>query len=66
MFVGHGATCLGLVAAFGAPQDYIGYCSLTQFRRSAQQQEPERWELVGNLGDVDHLSDPQVSLNSAW
>ncbi|CAB9517895.1 CONTAINS InterPro DOMAIN s Phosphoglycerate mutase (InterPro IPR013078), PRIB5 (InterPro IPR012398) [Seminavis robusta] len=62
LFIGHGASCLGLVSAFGAPQDYIGYCSLTQFR----QNEKANWKLVGTLGCVSHLSNPHVSLDSAW
>jgi broad specificity phosphatase PhoE len=65
LFVGHGASCLGLVSAFGAPQEYIGYCSLTQFQ-STTVDGSSGWQLVGELGSVDHLSDPQVSLDSAW
>ena len=31
LFVGHGASCLGLVNAFGG-EGYVGYCSLTHFQ----------------------------------
>jgi len=69
LLVGHGASCLGLVSAFGAPQDYIGYCSVTQFESSPSSSSATKrpsWKRVGKFGYVDHLSDPQVSLNSAW
>lgn len=60
LFVGHGASCLGLVQAFGA-QGYVGYCSLTHF-----QLVDGKWRLVGPLGNVSHLGDPQTALDSAW
>lgn len=74
LFVGHGASCLGLVGAFGASEEYIGYCSLTQFQWTPNgdddvDSDNERrgtWKLVGTFGDVSHLSDPQTSLDSAW
>ena len=62
LLIGHGASCLGLVQAFGGPNDYVGYCSLTQF----QSKDGSKWQLVGELGSVQHLSDPQTALNSAW
>ena len=64
LFVGHGASCLGLVRAFGAPQTYVGYCSLTHFQSSDE--SSSHWRLIGTVGDVSHLSDPQTSLDSAW
>lgn len=82
LFVGHGATCLGLLTAFGAPEEYIGYASLTHFRRRRAESKStcsdrgnknthehtstQGWELTGSLGEVSHLSNPQVALDSAW
>lgn len=66
LFVGHGATCLGLVSAFGAPQEYVGYCSLTHFRQKENKANGKMWSLVGEVGDVAHLSDQDTALNSAW
>ena len=62
LLVGHGASCLGLVQAFGG-SGYVGYTSLTRFRREAGGGE---WALVGELGDVSHLSDQQTARGSAW
>lgn len=61
LFVGHGASCLGISEAFGR-SDYIGYTSLTHFCKT----EGEHWKVVGTFGDVSHLSDQQTSLNSAF
>lgn len=66
LFVGHGATCLGLVSAFGAPQEYVGYCSLTHFRQKENKANEKMWSLVGEVGDVAHLSDQDTALHSAW
>ena len=76
LFVGHGASCLGLASAFGAPQQYIGYCSLTHFQQTTSNDDEtcddgnndndRQWQLVEELGSVSHLSDPQTSLDSAW
>eukprot|EP00804_Cyclotella_cryptica_P020512 CCRYP_019418-RA/>CCRYP_019418-RA protein AED:0.44 eAED:0.44 QI:0/-1/0/1/-1/1/1/0/219 len=60
LFVGHGASCLGIAGAFGQ-QGYVGYSSLTHFVRINGE-----WELDGVLGDVSHLSDKRTSLDSAW
>ena len=60
LFVGHGASCLGLVEAFGGG-GYVGYCSLSHFRLAGS-----RWQTVGRQGDVAHLSDKQTSLSSAF
>eukprot|EP00930_Biecheleria_cincta_P066111 TRINITY_DN52107_c0_g1_i1.p1 TRINITY_DN52107_c0_g1~~TRINITY_DN52107_c0_g1_i1.p1 ORF type:complete len:218 (+),score=23.92 TRINITY_DN52107_c0_g1_i1:47-700(+) len=60
IFVGHGASCLGIAEAFGV-SDYIGYTSLTHFKPEAG-----HWKVVGTFGDVSHLSDQQTSLNSAF
>ena len=72
LFVGHGASCLGLVQAFGG-EGYIGYCSLTHFQWSPAAAstknvtiEGGEWRLLGRLGDVSHLSDKQTALDSAW
>merc|ERR1712183_597583 len=50
VFVGHGASCLGIAEAFGRG-DYIGYTSITRFAS-----EGGRWRVVGSFGDVSHLS----------
>ncbi|KAL7482786.1 hypothetical protein ACHAW6_008451 [Cyclotella cf. meneghiniana] len=60
LFVGHGASCLGIAGAFGQ-RGYVGYSSLTHFV-----QRYGKWELDGVLGDVSHLSDKRTSLDSAW
>ncbi|CAK0808635.1 unnamed protein product [Prorocentrum cordatum] len=62
LFCGHGASCLGIVEAFGGC-GYIGYCSLSRF---ARQVEGRQWSCVGEQGDVSHLSDKRTSLNSAF
>ena len=75
LFVGHGASCLGLVNAFGG-EGYVGYCSLTHFqwipssRSSSSASNSDEisgeWKLQGRFGDVTHLSDKQTALDSAW
>merc|ERR1711920_106787 len=50
LFVGHGASCLGIAEAFGG-NDYIGYASLTHFVPSSG-----RWSVKGSFADVSHLS----------
>ena len=63
LFVGHGASCLGIVEAFGA-SGYVGYTSLTRFE---QRGGPSgSWVLEGALGDVSHLSDQATARRSAW
>lgn len=62
LFVGHGASCLGIVAAFGG-SGYIGYTTLSHFRR---EKDGESWRLVGELGDASHLTDQRTALGSAW
>lgn len=64
LFVGHGASCLGLVDAFGA-SGYVGYTSLSRF---TQQTTAARWVLDGELGDVSHLSPAhaETARQSAW
>lgn len=59
LFVGHGASCLGVAGQFGHG-GYIGYTSLSKFVR-----EGDNWKCV-TFGDVSHLSDRQTSLDSAW
>mmetsp|Transcript_34017 Transcript_34017/g.79560 ORF Transcript_34017/g.79560 Transcript_34017/m.79560 type:complete len:224 (+) Transcript_34017:67-738(+) len=53
LFVGHGASCLGIAEAFGA-SDYVGYASLSRFSAGGAKTGP--WRLVGTLGDVSHLA----------
>jgi len=75
LFVGHGASCLGIVRAFGT-DGYIGYCSLSHFRWTSTNtgvqptksfdETKGRWRLIGQLGDVSHLSDKDAALDSAW
>jgi broad specificity phosphatase PhoE len=65
LFIGHGASCLGLVQAFGA-EGYVGYCSLSHFQWTSDGTKGGTWRLVGRLGEVSHLSDPQTALDSAW
>ena len=60
LFVGHGASCLGIAEAFGA-SDYVGYTSLTHFGL-----QDGRWSVVGTFGDVAHLSDQRTALASAF
>ena len=62
LFIGHGASCLGLVSAFGA-SGYTGYTSLTHFSRAAQ---TDKWVLQGEFGSVAHLSDQATARGSAW
>lgn len=59
LFVGHGASCLGIAGQFGRG-GYIGYTSLSKFVR-----EGGSWKCIV-FGDVSHLSDRQTSLESAW
>lgn len=61
LLVGHGASCLGLVSAFGG-SGYVGYTSLSHFTR----EEGGEWRLQGQQGDVSHLSDQATALRSAW
>ena len=61
LFVGHGASCLGLVSAFGV-SGYVGYTSISHFYREST----GKWVLQGELGDVDHLSDKTTARRSAW
>mmetsp|Transcript_52199 Transcript_52199/g.117573 ORF Transcript_52199/g.117573 Transcript_52199/m.117573 type:complete len:224 (+) Transcript_52199:44-715(+) len=65
LFVGHGASCLGIAEAFGR-SDYIGYASLSHFACNGE--ASGTWELVGTLGDVSHLSakHQRTSLQSAF
>ncbi|CAK9084135.1 unnamed protein product [Durusdinium trenchii] len=58
LFVGHGASCLGIASAFGR-DDYVGYTSLSHFVFDGT------WK-VQSFGVVDHLSDKETSLRSAW
>ena len=60
LFVGHGASCLGIARAFGHG-GYVGYSSLTHFVK-----RDGKWKLDGLFGDVAHLSDKKTSLDSAW
>ncbi|KAL7511806.1 hypothetical protein ACHAXN_009569 [Cyclotella atomus] len=60
LFLGHGASCLGIAGAFGH-RGYMGYSSLTHFI-----QIDGRWRLDGVFGDVAHLTDKKTSLDSAW
>lgn len=62
LFVGHGASCLGIAGAFGYG-GYVGYSSLTHFVKRSKN---DKWTLEGKFGDVSHLSDKQTSLDSAW
>ena len=62
LLVGHGASCLGLVQAFGG-SGYVGYTSLSHFARDA---DVGRWALRGEQGDVSHLSDKETARASAW
>eukprot|EP00413_Alexandrium_margalefii_P045671 CAMPEP_0204596624 /NCGR_PEP_ID=MMETSP0661-20131031/53344_1 /ASSEMBLY_ACC=CAM_ASM_000606 /TAXON_ID=109239 /ORGANISM="Alexandrium margalefi, Strain AMGDE01CS-322" /LENGTH=205 /DNA_ID=CAMNT_0051607243 /DNA_START=28 /DNA_END=642 /DNA_ORIENTATION=+ len=48
LFVGHGASCLGIAEAFGGA-GYVGYTSLSHFTPVGG---GSRWKLVGRLGDV--------------
>merc|ERR1719195_217669 len=50
VFIGHGASCLGIAEAFGGG-GYVGYTSLTHFSDAGG-----RWRVVGAFGDVSHLS----------
>ena len=63
LFAGHGASCLGLVEAFGGG-GYVGYVSLSHFTQSGN---GSRWQTV-KQGDVGHLSRAlaRQSLDSAW
>ena len=57
LFCGHGASCLGIVRAFGG-SGYVGYVSLSHFRR-----ESAGWRQVGELGDTSHLP-PELARQS--
>ena len=61
LFVGHGASCLGIVEAFGG-HGYVGYTSLSRFDAAGS----GGWRLVGRMGDVAHLSDQATALGSAF
>jgi len=61
LLVGHGASCLGLVQAFGG-SGYVGYTSLSHFAR----EDGGEWRLRGQQGDVSHLTDQATALRSAW
>eukprot|EP01062_Namystynia_karyoxenos_P004814 TRINITY_DN11698_c0_g1_i1.p2 TRINITY_DN11698_c0_g1~~TRINITY_DN11698_c0_g1_i1.p2 ORF type:complete len:176 (+),score=51.60 TRINITY_DN11698_c0_g1_i1:238-765(+) len=60
LLVGHGASCLGCVRAFGG-SGYVGYCSLTRFAPSG-----DGWVCIGTPGDCSHLTDAESALASAW
>eukprot|EP00928_Gymnodinium_smaydae_P067489 TRINITY_DN5046_c0_g1_i4.p1 TRINITY_DN5046_c0_g1~~TRINITY_DN5046_c0_g1_i4.p1 ORF type:complete len:878 (+),score=194.02 TRINITY_DN5046_c0_g1_i4:144-2636(+) len=60
LFVGHGASCLGIATNFGM-SDYIGYTTLTHFAWDGA-----RWRVMGEFGDVAHLSDQETARNSAF
>lgn len=60
LFVGHGASCLGIAGEFGR-RGYVGYTSLSKFVCY----EERSWKCM-KFGDVSHLSDKQTSLDSAW
>lgn len=60
LFVGHGASCLGIAGEFGH-HGYVGYTSLTKFIR-----HNELYKVDGLFGDVAHLTDKQTALESAW
>ena len=57
LICGHGASCLGVVGAFGG-SGYVGYVSLSHFRR-----ESGGWRQVGELGDTSHLP-PELARQS--
>ena len=63
LYVGHGASCLGLVQAFGG-SGYVGYTSVSHFTRDLD--GTGQWVLDGALGEVSHLSDQRTALGSAW
>ncbi|CAL1142831.1 unnamed protein product [Cladocopium goreaui] len=58
LFVGHGASCLGIAGAFGR-EDYVGYTSLSHFVYDGT------WR-VKSFNAVEHLSDKETSLASAF
>mmetsp|Transcript_4829 Transcript_4829/g.13323 ORF Transcript_4829/g.13323 Transcript_4829/m.13323 type:complete len:218 (-) Transcript_4829:171-824(-) len=60
LFVGHGASCLGIAEAFGGV-GYVGYTSLSHFTARGGE-----WRQLGHLGDVAHLSDQRTALASAF
>ncbi|KAL7555013.1 hypothetical protein ACHAWF_018714 [Thalassiosira exigua] len=60
LFVGHGASCLGIAGQLGQ-QGYVGYTSLSKFVRN----DGGTWRCA-MFGNVCHLSDKQTSLDSAW
>ena len=60
LFVGHGASCLGLVRAFGDAGGYVGYCTVSRFELAGG-----RWT-TAEFNDVGHLSDKRTALDSAW
>lgn len=61
LFVGHGASCLGIAGEFGH-RGYVGYTSITKFI----QRDGGTYRLDGLFGDVSHLTDQQTALDSAW
>ena len=63
LYVGHGASCLGLVQAFGG-SGYVGYTSVSHF--TSDPAGTGQWVLDGALGEVSHLSDQRTALGSAW
>ena len=58
IFVGHGASCLGIASAFGH-RGYVGYTSLTKF----VQLDGGKYRLDGKFGDVNHLTDQKSALD---
>jgi broad specificity phosphatase PhoE len=61
LFVGHGASCLGIAGEFGH-RGYVGYTSITKFIPC----DGGKYKVDGLFGDVGHLTDQQTALNSAW
>ena len=61
LFVGHGASCLGIAGQFGRG-GCVGYTSLSTF---VQAEVSGVWKCV-TFGNVKHSSDRQTSLGSAW
>ena len=64
LFVGHGASCLGIARQFGG-RGYVGYTSLSKFVQVSAGEGNKSWKCT-MFGDVSHLSDRQTSLDSAW
>ncbi len=61
LFVGHGASCLGIAGEF-SHRGYVGYTSITKFIPC----DGGKYKVDGLFGDVGHLTDQQTALNSAW